>query len=166
MSLFDYFKKIFWWIFTPLFPIFRSLSKKIGYSPYPPRQQYHLGYLAPRAAVEGFYNFLCQTGFDEDKIAWIDEGEILSLRLRENFKYQWHVRLFEDGEIRGHYELTPEYSPLGHLRDAETSARTEDFKRFLGEWLTLESSRQEKLYATGPRPHYAACPPKDSDANR
>ena len=129
MSLFDYFKKIFWLIFTPLFPIFRNFSKIIGYSPYPPRQQYHLGYLRPGASAEDFYNYLCQAGFGENKIAWIDEREILSLRLRENFKFQWHVRLFDDGEIRGHHELTPEYSPFGHLRDKETTARAEDFKR-------------------------------------
>lgn len=135
MPLRDYFKKIMWYIITPIFPLFRNFCKWIGYQPYPARQEYHLGYLAPGKTVEDFRCFLKARGFDKNKIAWVDEGEVLGLRLRDNFRYQYHVRLFADNEIRGHYELTPEYSPVGHLRDKETSARAENFIKILDDYL-------------------------------
>lgn len=167
MPMRDYFKKILWHAITPVFPLFRNLSKLIGYQPYPARQEYHLGYLAPGKTADGFRHFLMSYGFGENKIAWVDEGEILSLRLRDNFRYQYHVRLFNDNEIRGHYELTPEYSPIGHLRDKETSARTEEFIKMISGWLAPDpDSTQEKSNSIPRQPHCATGLAKDNDANQ
>ncbi len=135
MPLRDYLKKIFWTLSLPFFPHLRNLWRKFGYAPYPARQEFHFGWLDPNLKVENFKNFLLTKGFKKNWLAWIDEGEILSLRLKENFKYQYHLRLFKDREIRGHHELTPEYSPLGHLRDVETTSGEEYFKPLLRDWL-------------------------------
>ena len=139
----DYLKKILWWIINPFFPIGRNISKFLGYKPYPKRQEYHLGWLAPGRTMGGFNQYLLNQGFEKNRIAWIDDEELISLRLRENFRYQYHVRLFADGEIRGHYELTPEYSPLDHLHDKDTSERKEEFKKILGEWMVEEKPNEK-----------------------
>lgn len=135
MPLRDYLKKIFWWLSIPFFPHIRNLWRKFGYAPYPARQKYHFGWLDSNLKVEDFKNFLLSKNFKKARIAWVDEDEILSLRLKKNFKYQYHLRLFKDREIRGHYELTPEYSPIGHLRDIETVSGEEYLKPLLANWL-------------------------------
>lgn len=135
MKIRDYFKKILWLIMMPFFPFVRDLTKKLGYKPYPKRQEYHLGYLTKEKDLKSFTDYLTKKGFIKNMIAWIDEDEILSLRLLENFKYQYHIRLFSDREIRGHYELTPEYSPFDHLHDKDTADKREEFKKILGSWL-------------------------------
>ena len=135
MPIRDHLKKILWHIITPVYPLFRDILRMVGYKPYPARQDYHIGWLNPKKTLEQFQKFLESLGFCKNKIAWIDDGEILSLRLKENFRYQYHVRLFNDNEIRGHYELTPEYSPLDHLRDLETTEKKEEFNKLLNGWL-------------------------------
>lgn len=135
MAFANYLKKIVWFILVPIFPIFRFLSLKLGFSPFQDRQEFHLGYLAPGCSTEDFHDFLKKKNFDVDPIAWLDKGEILSLRLKDGFQYQYHLRLFEDRELRGHHELTPEYSPLGHLWDLNTTIHKEEFKELLGDWL-------------------------------
>ena len=61
---------------------------------------------------ESYFN---KKGFEKIKIAWLDDGEILSMRKIEDKYYQHHVRLFDDGEIRGHFEMTPESHMIKHL---------------------------------------------------
>jgi hypothetical protein len=136
MKIRDIFKKILWILIYPFFPIGRYISVKLGYNPFPPRQQFHFGYLAAGKTAKELKKHLKRQGFRKNKFGWIDRGEVLSLRLFDTFKYQYHVRLFNDGEICGHHELTPEYSPFGHLRDEETTERKSEFKNFLGDFLS------------------------------
>jgi len=144
MNFKDYIKKIFWTLSLPFFPYIRNLTRKLGYNPYPQRQPYLLGYLSPEKTPEEFKKYLKEKGFKRNIIAWIDNGELLSLRLLENFRYQYHIRLFNDGEIRGHHELTPEFSPFGHLHDEDTNEKREEFKKILGDWLTDSPPNLEK----------------------
>ncbi len=141
MKIRDYFKQILWYIIVPFFWLGRDLSKIFGYRPFPKRQEYHLGWLNSQKNNDDFKKFLMSIGFTKNRLAWIDEEEILSLRLLKNFKYQYHLRLFSDGEIRGHYELTPEYSPFDHLHDKDTSAKEVEFKQLLGDWLVLNPEK-------------------------
>jgi len=138
MEIKTLFKKIFWTLSIPFFPIIRDLTRFLGYNPYPTRQPYLLGHLLENKTAVDFKKYLLSLGFKKDRIAWKDSGEILSLRLLENFKYQYHLRLFVDREIRGHYELTPEYSPLDHLHDTETCEKREEFLKMLEGWITNE----------------------------
>ena len=135
MPIRDHLKKFLWLIMSPFFPLVRDVGRFFGYAPFPARQEYHLGWLTTDKTAAEFEIFLKNIDFEKNKIAWIDDDEILSLRLRENFKYQYHLRLFKDREIRGHYELTPEYSPFDHLHDKDTSAKRDEFLRMLSGWV-------------------------------
>ena len=42
--------------------------------------------------------------------------------------------MFKDGEIRGHYEETPEDHPIAHFEEKVFGPRTEKFKEWLGDW--------------------------------
>ena len=142
MSLGDHIKKLNWYIIAPIFPFLRDFSKMIGMEWYKTRQPYHLGWLSDGRSPEAFETYLTEKGFDPCRIAWIDNGEVIGLRLRNGFRYQYHVRLFHDREIRCHYELTPEYDPVGHLKDADTSERREEFLKLLGDWVVSEAGEE------------------------
>ncbi|MFZ2189377.1 MAG: hypothetical protein WA057_02385 [Candidatus Magasanikiibacteriota bacterium] len=139
MNIINFAKKIFWILISPFFPICRDLAKKLGYHPYPPRQNFHLGYLRAGVDKTELEEYLKQHNFKINKVAWVDDEEILSVRRMDGFEHQYHIRLFADSEIRGHYELSPEYSPIGHLHDVGTIPKIEDFKKFLGDYLVEES---------------------------
>ena len=68
-------------------------------------------------------------------MAWADTGQVLSWRKLESFDYQYHLRVFKDGEIRGHYEFTPESKPVEHFVEINEQARIEEFRKFLGNYI-------------------------------
>ena len=109
--------------------IYLSLIKNRG------RQPFLLGTIAPGLSVEDFVAFLVEKGFAYHRVAWEDDGEIVSLRHVENFVYQYHVRIFEDREVRGHYEYTPECYPILHLWDVGRQDRREEFLELVGDRL-------------------------------
>jgi hypothetical protein len=103
------------------------------------RQPYHIGWLAPGKTLEELENHLhLQWGFGNHFIAWQDEDQVLSWRKLESFDYQYHLRVFSDGEIRGHYEYTPESKPLAHFAEAGEQAHLDEFQKFLGEFVINE----------------------------
>jgi hypothetical protein len=77
-----------------------------------------------------------QHGFERYDICKIDPGQWLSLRRvdpadsRERF--QWHIRIFYNLEVRGHYEYTPEFAPVRHVLGIGMECRSSDFVRWLG----------------------------------
>jgi len=80
------------------------------------RQQYHIGFLAQGVTLETVKTHLRDIwNFGENYVAWIDKGQVLSWRRLDGFDFQYHIRIFDDGEIRGHYEYTPESRPFAHL---------------------------------------------------
>ncbi len=105
-------KKALWLVIYPFHNPVRDLIVKLGWKK-PTRQPYRVGHLS--SGVELFRAFLEQRGFEWTSIAWKDKGEILSMRKIEGRIYQHHVRVFEDGEVRGHYEYTPESHMIQHL---------------------------------------------------
>jgi hypothetical protein len=127
-----------WKFITPIFPYLRGGLLKLRIIRHPGRQKYHLGWLTPGRTVEGLVAHLKPFGFSNHFIAWIDTDEALGLRKRVDFKYQYHLRIFKDGEIRGHYELTPESHPIDHFYDVGTEPRFEDFYAWLGDWIVRE----------------------------
>ena len=74
---------------------------------------------------------LLNLGFEKYYVAWIDIGEALGMRKNQGFEYQYHIRIFDDGEVRGHFELTPEYSTFKHFFDIGKVERSEEFKKML-----------------------------------
>jgi hypothetical protein len=101
------------------------------------RQRYHIGWLAPGKTLEGMKKHLHEKwGFGNHFIAWNDESQVLSWRKLADFNDQYHLRVFSDGEIRGHFEFTPEAHPLEHFEEKGERNAKEDFLKFLGDFVT------------------------------
>jgi hypothetical protein len=139
-AFFDKWKYIFWRLYTPYHPFFRDTSLKLGIisaeakvARWGARQRYLLGNIAPDETIESVVEYLLKNGFGNHFVAWEDEGEVVSLRYVENFKYQYHVRIFEDGEVRAHYEYTPECHPFHHYYEVGFEDRREHFLSILGD---------------------------------
>src|SRR3989344_3676516 len=80
------------------------------------RQKYHIGYLKPGKTLEELKNHLHdEWGFGNHFVAWSDDSQVLSWRKLADFYHQYHLRIFSDGEIRGHFEYTPEGHPIAHF---------------------------------------------------
>lgn len=100
------------------------------------RQPYHIGWLASGKTLKALEKHLHnEWGFGNHFVAWTDRGQVLSWRKLENFDYQYHLRVFKDGEIRGHYEYTPESKPVAHFAEINEQARIDEFKKFLGNYI-------------------------------
>jgi hypothetical protein len=137
-SLGDRMKYFFWRVYTPFHPTLRDGILFLGFGSqsdsYPQgRQPYVLGKLAPEQSLQDFTDYLISKGFGNHFIAWEDRGQVVSLRYLDDFKYQYHLRVFQDGEVRGHYEYTPECHPVAHLKAISLEPRREKFLEFLGD---------------------------------
>ena len=100
------------------------------------RQKYHLGYIAPGKTLQDLEKHLYEKwGFGNHFVAWEDEGQVLSWRKLVDFSHQYHIRIFSDGEIRGHYEYTPEAKPIDHFKEVGEKENFAEFKKFLGEFV-------------------------------
>src|SRR5579883_1148331 len=86
----------FWYFISPLLMWARDILIKARVLKHNFRQPYVLGHLAPQKTVEEFVRHLEQFGFKNHFFAWDDPGQVHSLRLRDNFKYQYHLRIFHD----------------------------------------------------------------------
>ncbi|MBC7836976.1 hypothetical protein H7X87_04370 [Acetobacteraceae bacterium] len=139
-SFIDRTKYVFWRLYTPFHPLVREVSLKVGIvsmsrkiERWGARQQYLLGTIAPGESIESVVEHLVQKGFYNHFVAWEDEGEVASLRYLPDFKYQYHIRIFKDGEIRAHYEYTPECHPIYHYYERGCfEDRREEFLKILG----------------------------------
>ncbi|HYF13378.1 MAG TPA: hypothetical protein VD928_03725 [Candidatus Paceibacterota bacterium] len=136
-------KYYIWRVYTPYHPFFRDLAIKLRLvsitkkvERFGARQRYLLGTIAPNETVEGVIEHLLSKGYGNHFVAWEDDGEVVSLRYVENFKYQYHLRIFEDGEVRGHYEFTTECHPLKHFYEIGFEDRREHFLSVLGDKIT------------------------------
>ncbi len=134
MSFLDRTKQKIWRFIYKFFPTLQSFFVRFH---EPGRQRYHIGWLAPGKTLEELKLHLHkQWGFGNHFVAWPDEGQVLSWRKLADFQDQYHLRVFEDGEIRGHYEYTPEAHPIAHFDEKDEQFKKEDFLKFLGEFVT------------------------------
>lgn len=95
------------------------------------RQNYLLGKVSDHVPLEKFVEHLVQNGYGNHHVAWEDEDEIINLRKTEGFEYQYHVRIYADGEVRGHFEYTPECYPILHMKEADMEARRDHFLKLM-----------------------------------
>jgi len=128
-------KYYFWRGVYPFFAHTRDFLVSLRIIHHNVRQRYLLGALAPQKTVEGLLAHLESVGFGNHFVAWIDEGELFGLRRLEGFERQYHVRIFRNGDVRGHYEFTPESHPLRHFKEHGFEDRREEFLAFLGDWI-------------------------------
>ncbi len=134
-NFFDRLKYVLWRLYTPYHSFFRDTLLKLGIIHHEERQSFLLGKLAPGRSLMKLISFLINQGYGNHFIAWKDEGQLVSLRLVKNFTYQYHLRIFEDGEIRGHYEYTPECHPFLHLQEKSFEDRHKEFSDLLRGWI-------------------------------
>ena len=127
----DRLKYAFWRFYTPYHSLVRDSLVSFGFLRHEFRQDFLLGKIAHGQSIKGFIAFLVSKGFGNHFIAWKDKGELVSLRYVENFTYQYHLRIFHDGEVRGHFEYTPECYPVKHLLEIGLEDRRHDFFSFL-----------------------------------
>ncbi len=119
-------------IFPYLERLFRFLRTDI-------RQEYLLGILS--SDTNACIIHLQSIGFENQIFAWVDDGQVASLRKREG-DFQYHIRIFNDGEVRGHYEYAPEVAPIKHLRRIAREARSPAFRTFVEGYV---QAREEAL---------------------
>ncbi len=156
-------KRFFWKLIEPFFPTIRDIWVGLGFMRHNIRQPYHYGFLCPDLNELNFREFLEKHGFEHDYIAWIDPDEVVNMRKIINTIYQYHVRLFKDGELRGHLEYTGESHPFKHLFDIGLSDGADYLKTLLQPIITPTPA---KLNPTPPRPHSVARHKADNDANQ
>ena len=137
-------KYIIWRIYTPVHPFFRELFTSLGIvslrakaKRWGERQEYLIGTIAPGESIESVVRHLVGHDYGNHFIAWRDQGEVVGLRYVEDFKYQYHIRIFEDGEVRAHYEYTPESYLIRHNKAEGFEDRREHFLKILGDKITL-----------------------------
>ena len=139
-------KYYFWHFFGPYHPALRDSITYLNIVRNRGRQPFLLGTVAPQYSIEEFVTHLVDNGYAYHRIAWVDEGEVVSLRFVENFIYQYHIRVFEDREVRGHYEYTPECYPLLHTFDVGRENRREEFLKLFGRHVIPHTSADQSDY--------------------
>jgi hypothetical protein len=114
----------------PVFPFGQWLVFQLGLAHNPTvREDFHLGYLKAGVTAETAREHLKTQGFFMNRVAYFDPGQLLSMRRLDNAlpDRQYHLRIFDDGEVCGHYEYTPEDKPWKHLREEILESRNEQF---------------------------------------
>ncbi len=132
-SFLDRIKYVFWRFYTPHHVFFRDALLSLGVVAHEGRQNFLIGKIAPHLSIKEFVSFLVEHGYGNHFVAWEDEGEVVSLRYVKDFVHQYHMRVFEDGEVRGHYEYTPESHPFLHLNDVHMEDYRGEFISLLGD---------------------------------
>ncbi|MBC7692087.1 MAG: hypothetical protein H7222_09975 [Methylotenera sp.] len=99
------------------------------------RQEFLRGTLAKPFSPHEIEAYLLRQGYEHVILAWMDPGELLSMRKVDREIYQYHFRLFSDGEIRCHYEFSSEGNPWGHVTEQSFEPRAAEFDALLGEYL-------------------------------
>ena len=129
------FKYWFWLVYTPIHPRVRDVATWIGFVRHTRRQEFLIGKLESSRNVRDLVSFLIEKDFGNHFVAWKDPGELVSLRRTDGFRRQYHLRIFKDGEIRCHYEYTPEYRPINHLIEIGFENRAAEFLQLLQGWI-------------------------------
>ena len=104
------------------------------------RQRYAIGQLRNQRTKEHLSAFLLSEGYEKAILAWKDPGEVLSMRKIDLHQFQFHIRLFSDGEVRAHYEYAPEVHPWKHFVEVGFEPRREHFIAFLKDFLSISES--------------------------
>ena len=140
MTFFDKIKQKIWRFIYKYFSIFQKTLLKWGLIRHvDKKQKYHIGWLSPGKTLESLKKHLhTQWGFGNHFVAWTDDGQVLSWRKLIDFQHQYHLRVFKNGEIRGHFELTPEAHPIDHFEEKGETENKADFFKFLGNFVTTE----------------------------
>lgn len=122
----------FWRLYGPYHPRLRDSAIALRVVKNHGRQPFLLGTLSADISIEEFVAYLIEQGFAYHRVAWEDDDEIVGLRRVHDFIYQYHIRVFQDREVRAHYEYTPECYPLAHLLNSGFEDRRDEFMAIFG----------------------------------
>jgi hypothetical protein len=126
-------KTLFFRFFYKIYPPITRWVEKMGF--HKDRQPFLLGCIRKKYSPSDFKRYLEECGFEHDVLAWKDSGEVLSMRKVDKKDFQYHVRLFKNGEIRCHYEYVPENHPFYHFFAKYFKARKRCFKKLLKDFI-------------------------------
>lgn len=141
-SFSDWMKYFLWYVLRPLHPYARNVLAHVGYmrkyEKYRPdgRQRFLLGTLAPGVTPRALIEHLVSKGYGRHMVALVDRGEVISLRHSPTFKHQYHIRLFDDGEVRGHHEYSVEAHPFWHDKEIGFENHHDYFLKLLDGYIT------------------------------
>lgn len=130
----------FWRIITPFHNYWRDLLLSLDILKHDCRQNYLIGVVVPGRKIEDFLKYLESRGYGNAFIAWKDTDEIVSVRKLVDFEHQYHLRIFSDGEVRGHYEYTPEGHPRWHMKEVGQEPYCQEYLNELEGWVVPASS--------------------------
>lgn len=142
--LFDRVKYWFWVVYSRFYPVIRGVAYRLGIGNFfinlfenghKGRQAFLMGTLAPSRSARDLAFFLVEKGYGNHFVAWKDSGELVSLRQTVGFEHQYHLRIFKDGEVRCHFEYTPECHPFLHMIQVGFEDRGTEFRNLLKEWV-------------------------------
>ena len=90
-----------------------------------------------------YYMSLADDGWVPNYLGYIYKGQVYQCRrLLRSGKYQLHVRIYRDGMVTGHFEITPEWDTSDHLSGIDlrtmTKREADELKEKLG-LLALEA---------------------------
>jgi hypothetical protein len=128
-------KYLLWKTITPGYVWGMNVLLRLHIIHHEGRQDFLLGKLADGVNLDAFLAFMHTQGFGNHFVAWHDDDQVVSIRKVVDFTWQYHLRVFDDGEVRGHYEYTPESYPIRHLKEIHMDAHRDDFLRFMGDWI-------------------------------
>jgi hypothetical protein len=131
-------KYVFWKSITPGYTWGRHTLENLGVIHHEGRQRYVIGTLREDRTLADFLHYIEAGGFANHFIAWDDDDQIVSVRKLVDFEWQYHLRIFKDGEVRGHFEYTPESHPLWHLKEKNMQQRSDEFLDFVGDWVVRD----------------------------
>lgn len=126
-----------WKIIYFIYPPFLRILEAFHF--HQTRQDFLLGFKNKKYSSTDLKNFLLQQGFSTAVLAWKDPGEVFGLRLIDKKVFQHHIRLFSDGEIRGHYEYSSEGNSFGHIFNVGFRDDRDFFKSLLGDYLIADA---------------------------
>ncbi len=70
----------------------------------------------PAEKINNVRNYLIESGFKKPDLAF-DEGEILGLTKSLSYPWEFHIRIFENGDLISHVEINRKYfQHLGNIR--------------------------------------------------
>ena len=131
--------RLIWHFFDVALPVVRDCLVKLRFvRMLHRRQRFPAGWLKPDITPEAVIAHLKMHGFEVTRPAWIDRGEIISLRKLLDHEKQCHIRVFNDGEVRAHVEYAPEVKPFAHLLEQGLQTAHEIVSHYLGHFLTLQ----------------------------
>ena len=101
------------------------------------RESFSIGWLAEGKTLEELRAYLHREwGFGGNFSTHVDKGEVLNWRKLMEDGRQYHLRVYDDGESRGHVEMSPEKNVVSHITGSGKSDARYEFVNFLGDFVT------------------------------